>query len=315
MNTPAPDAATPPRWRRHARRVAWGSAALAIASVLLLSWLLYTIAGRDLLLARIVAALPADATLTWSAAEGPAAGPLTLRAMHFAYHGTDLRAAEVMLDPALQPLLWRKLRLDALRVRGAQLLLPPSTEPFRLPRWPQSLPKILPPLGLQADHIQVDGLRVRHDGRELIAISRLRGGIDADTGRLHIERLQADSDRGRFLLDGDYLPREDYRTRLRGAWHVPAQAGRPAARLGVAARGSLAAMYVEVRGVAPGPVHASAEVHGRAAPQWKLRAEIEGLDLALFTGEDSAPAWYGALRVDGDDGLAKLQGNARRGDF
>jgi translocation and assembly module TamB len=286
-----------------------------IATVLALAWLFNTIAGRDLLLARIVAALPADASLSWTSAEGPAAGPLTLHDVRFAYHGTEFRAVEVLLDPALQPLLWRKLQLDALRVRDAQLWLPRSTEPFRLPSWPQSLPKILPPLGLQADRIEVDGLRVRRDGVELVAISRLRGGIDADTGRLHIEHLQADSDRGQFHLHGDYLPREDYRTQLRGAWHVPAGNGRPAARLGFAARGSLSAMYVELRGVAPGPLRASLAVHGRAVPPWQLQLNAEGLDPALFSGADTGPGWYATLRVDGDGGLAKLEGQARRGDF
>jgi translocation and assembly module TamB len=38
-------------------------------------WLLTTIGGRDLLLRQIVARLPANATLTWEQAEGPARGP------------------------------------------------------------------------------------------------------------------------------------------------------------------------------------------------------------------------------------------------
>ena len=317
MSTATPSAPSPsPRSRwRHARRGGYGLAILLVAVLLLLAWLFNTIAGRDVLLARIVGALPADATLTWTEAEGPAAGPLTLRGVYFAYHGHEFRAREVMLDPALQPLIWRKLRLDALRVRDAQLVIAPSNEPFRLPQWPDSLPKIAPPLPIRADAVEVDNLEVRYEGEQLIAISSLRTGFEAEAGHLRVENLRIDSDRGRIRLHGDYAPRNDNRTALKGGWHVPARDGRPAARLGIAARGSLAAMQVEVRGVAPGPLRASLALRGREAPQWRLRSELAGLDPGLFTGADSAPAWYATLSADGNGGLARLSGQARRGDF
>jgi translocation and assembly module TamB len=149
-------------------------------------------AGRDFLLARIVAALPADAHLSWTSAEGPAAGPMTLRGVRFAWHGHELRAAEVRLDPALQPLVWRKLRLDGLQVRDAQLSIARSDEPFELPAVADSLPAISTPLPIQADHVEVDGLRVHYDGAPVLAISRLRAGLEVDAGRLHVEQLQLD---------------------------------------------------------------------------------------------------------------------------
>jgi translocation and assembly module TamB len=58
---------------------------------------------------------------------------MTLHGVRFAWHGHEFRAAEVRLDPALQPMLWRKLRLDALQVRDAQLSIAKSDEPFQLP--------------------------------------------------------------------------------------------------------------------------------------------------------------------------------------
>ncbi len=320
MNTSAPATAErpplPPRSRwRHARRGGIATAVLLVLSLLLLAWLFNSIAGRDLLLARIVAALPPEATLTWTDAAGPASGPLTLRNVRFAYHGHEFSAQEVTLDPALRPLIWRKLRLDALKVRDAQLTIAPSDEPFKLPQWPDSLPKIAPPLPIQADVVEVDGLRVRYEGKQVLAISTLRAGINVDAGRLHVQQLRLDSDRGRIRLHGDYAPANDYRSALKGSWHVPAREGRAAARLGLAARGSLAAMQVEVRGVAPGPLRASLSLRGREAPQWQLRSQLEGLDPGLFTGAASAPAWYASLRADGSGGLAKLSGQARRGDF
>ena len=152
MSTPAAAPGNPPP-----RHVGHGTAWLLLLASLVLAWLFYTISGRDVVLARIVASLPADAKLSWTSAEGPAAGPMTLHGVHFSYHGNEFRAREVMLDPALQPLMWRKLRLDALRIRDAQLNIARSDKPFELPRWPDSLPKIAPPIPVQADDIQIDG--------------------------------------------------------------------------------------------------------------------------------------------------------------
>src|SRR5690606_4285031 len=113
--------------------------------VVLLAWLLQTVAGRDVLLNQIVSRLPAGTTLTWTSAEGPAVGPLTLRGVHFSMDDVVFDAQTVVLDPALRPLLGKRLRLDALVVQGATLSLPRSDTPFELPRWPESLPDIAPP--------------------------------------------------------------------------------------------------------------------------------------------------------------------------
>jgi translocation and assembly module TamB len=302
------------RWR-HARRAGWTSIALVALGLVLIAWLFYSIGGRDFLLARIVAALPADATLTWTSAEGPASGPMTLHDVRFAYRGKELRAAQVTLDPALQPLVWRKLRLDALQIRGATLTIAPSTEPFKLPQWPGSLPAIATPLPIQAERVEIDDLKVVYDNKPLLNVATLRGGVDIDRGRLHVEQLRIDSDRGRIFLHGDYLPAENYRMALKGSWHVAAYDGRPAARLGMAARGSLVALHAEVRGVAPGPVSASLLLGGRAPPHWTLGANLQGFDPALFTGAPQSAAWYASANISGEGGLAKLEGNAHRGDF
>ncbi|NNC25186.1 hypothetical protein HKX41_13695, partial [Salinisphaera sp. USBA-960] len=68
-------------------------------------WLISTIAGRDVLLAQIVARLPADSSFTWKSAEGPLSGPLTLRGVRFAYKKTVFTAERIYLEPALRPLL------------------------------------------------------------------------------------------------------------------------------------------------------------------------------------------------------------------
>src|SRR5690606_41629513 len=68
--------------------------------------------------------------------------------------------------------------------RSSDLLsLPRSDTPFELPRWPESLPDIAPPLELQADDIRIDDLAIRRDAQPLITIASARGGLDASDGR------------------------------------------------------------------------------------------------------------------------------------
>jgi len=321
------------RQRALARRWAWrsglGSLALAAALIVFVAWLLNTVGGRDLLLAQIVARLPPSATLTWTSAEGPASGPLTLRGVRFVYTSVDpsrvatqqarrtvFTAERVMLDPALRPLLGRTLRLDALQLSNATLQIAESDEPFEMPRWPESLPQIAPPLSLQADDVRVDGLRIANEREPIIDIHRLRTGLDARSGWLHVERLDLDSDRGRFTLHGDYVPRDDYRTDLIATAVLPSPRGRTPARLGLVAKGDLARMDVAVAGRAPGAVRATLTLRGKADPRWQVRAKTDALDLALLTqGEPGETPLALRLDADGIGGSANLRGEFRQGDF
>ena len=85
MSTPTPTTPTPPpprvRFYRKRRFWAWSGftvLGLVLLALLLVYWLLQTVAGRDVLLAQVVARLPVGATLTWSKVDGPVAGPLVL---------------------------------------------------------------------------------------------------------------------------------------------------------------------------------------------------------------------------------------------
>ena len=155
MSTPGTTAtAAPVAPRRfYRRRGFWigsglGLLALLVALVLLLYWLLQTVAGRDVLLAQLVARLPAGSSLEWEKADGPIAGPLVLHNLEFRYQDYRFTARRALLDPDLRPLLGRRLRLDALEIEGATLELVSSDEPFELPRWPDSLPAIEMPLAI-----------------------------------------------------------------------------------------------------------------------------------------------------------------------
>ncbi|MFZ5637927.1 MAG: translocation/assembly module TamB domain-containing protein [Pseudomonadota bacterium] len=326
------------RLRWLATRSLLGMLALVVVAIALGWFLFNTFRGRDVLLGQIVARLPDGNTLTWARAEGPASGPMVLHDVEYVHLGcperdgqpiawpgcveplrTVFRAKRVELDPTLQPLLGRRLRLEALRIVDATLQLPERDEPFELPRWPASLPAIAPPLALEAENIAVDRMKIvrDEDGRAmpLIDVRTLRGGLVAEDGALRLERLQADTDRGRFALHGDYAPRDRYRMDLTASALLPAPAGRTPARLGLVARGDLRALDVALAGAAPAPVRARLRLQGEDAPRWSLVAKAEGLTTAALLGDDDDTRYVFDLKADGVGGAANVQGRVARGDL
>jgi len=317
--------------RRVALRSALGVAALVVVLAIAAWWLLSTIGGRNVLLQQIVARLPTGTTLTWQRAEGPASGPLTLHGVRFTMprqrdaacvaasnHRCDMgtlvfTAQAVVLDPALRPLLGRTLRLDALAISQATLELPETTKPFELPRWPDSLPQIAPPLALQARAIRVTHLVVTREHAPLVVINDARGGIEAANGRLHIEHLLVDSDRGRFAAHGDYVPADDYRTDLVATAVLPAPPHGTAPALGLVARGDLSAMTLALAGNAPAPLRATLALHGKDVPRWNFSAQSTALDPALLVSATHSTPIAFALRADGSGGHASVRGRVTRG--
>ncbi|MDL5364123.1 translocation/assembly module TamB domain-containing protein [Xanthomonas sp. NCPPB 2654] len=321
---PATPAAPPPRRPRFYRRKRfWWGSALTIAGLGLLAliavyWLLQTVAGRDVLLAQVVARLPAGSSLTWERAEGPLAGPLTLYNLDFRYEEIHFTAERAYLDPDIRPLLGRKLQLDVLQLKNATLNLAKSEEPFELPSWPQSLPQIEVPLALQADHITIDGLRITQAQQPMIDIRTLRGGIEVANGEFRSKQLVVTSDRGDFRVDGDYVPAQDYKADLTASAVLPAARGRTLARLGLVARGNLDKMEVAIAGNAPAPLRATLVFTGRTDPTWQFAASSKALDPSLFVPPGDAAADAGEpiafdLSASGKGGDAKLQGQLAYG--
>jgi len=326
VSTPTPSApATPPpprvRFYRRRRFWAWSGftvLGLVLLALLLVYWLLQTVAGRDVLLAQVVARLPVGASLTWSKVDGPVAGPLVLHDLDFRYDDIHFTAERAYLDPDIRPLLGRKLQLDALQIKNATLNLAKSDEPFELPSWPDSLPQIEMPLAIQADTIIIDGFRITQAQQPLIDIAKVRGGVEIANGEFRATQLKVDSDMGDFRVDGRYLPRSDYDTDITIGALMPAPRGRTPARLGLVARGDLGHMEVAIAGNAPAPLQASLVFDGRTDPVWKLTARSKELDLALLVpGMDASTSTPMALDVqaDGKGGQANLQGSFKQGDI
>ena len=325
MSTPTPSApATPPprvRFYRKRRFWAWSGftvLGLVLLALLLVYWLLQTVAGRDVLLAQVVARLPVGATLTWSKVDGPVAGPLVLHDLDFRYDDIHFTAERAYLDPDIRPLLGRKLQLDALQLKNASLNLAKSDEPFELPSWPDSLPQIEMPLAIQADTIIIDGFRITQAQQPLIAIDTLRGAVEIANGEFRASQLKIDSDLGYFRVDGRYLPRSDYDTDITIGARLPAPLGRTPARLGLVARGDLGHMEVAVAGNVPAPLQASVVFDGRTDPVWTASARTRELDLSLLVpGMDAGTSTPMALdfKADGKGGQANLQGSFKQGDI
>lgn len=310
------------RARRRARvrtlavRSALGIGVLVASLLVALYWLAQTVAGRDVLLAQIIARLPAGSTFTYSSAEGPLAGPLTLRDVHFHLGDIDFTARRVTLDPDLRPLLGKRLRLDTLEVETAVLDIPPGPDqPIELPRWPEVLPQIELPLDIQADALVVDGLRYTSAGQTVVQVSSARGAIDIGDGYVQASALKLRSTLGNFSVDGHYRPGDGYQTDLTVSAGFPAARGRTPARLGLVARGDVAHMEVAIGGHAPAPVQLNLDVRGASRPDWALRATAQRLDLSLLgvgTAEDPPLAFD--LQASGTEGGAAISGQARRGD-
>lgn len=324
MNDRAPAAAPRPRFYRRRKFWAWSGlsiAALVIGAIVLVYWLLQTVAGRDVLLAQIIARLPVGSSLTWSKVEGPLAGPLILHDLDLRYDKIHFSAGRAYLDPDIRPLLGRRLRLDALQLSNATLEVPKSDEPFELPSWPESLPNIEMPLAIQADSIVIDGFRISQSGQHVIDIRKLRGGIDIATGLVHAEKLAIDSDRGDFTLHGDYMPQRDYRASMAATAVFPAPRGRTPAKLSLNAQGDLSKMDVVIAGNAPAPLRATLTFTGKDDPVWSVSAKTEALDLALLLPpEDGADAGEAQplsfdLHAEGKGGTARLQGRVAQGDL
>lgn len=302
-------------------------------------WLLGSGGGRDFLMAQIVVRLPPGA-LTWEKAEGPLAGPLTLYGLRYRQQTEDgelvFTARRVHIDPELRPLLGRKLRLDALEVDDAALLLPPSKdEPFEVPRWPDVLPKIEVPLALSADAVRVRGLRVRQGPEPVIAIRSLTAGLDAENGSVRLRDLALDSDRAVVALDGEYASIDNFRTRLDGRITLPAPPGQSPARFDLRAGGDLDTFDLTLDGQAPGPVSLKLGLKdgASATPAWTLTLRAPRLDPALLTAGGAAPAAAAAddaaqdeagpadtalaiaLDASGRGGSADLRGRFGQGDL
>lgn len=320
-------------WRRRLVRLGVGLVLSTILMLVVAAWLLHSERGRDVVLHRLVAQLPAGARLHWTQAEGTLAGPLRLRDVQLtlpvqrdadciatpkarcAMGQFSLHMQYLRIEPALRSLLGGRLRLETLALQNVTVAVPRNDTAFSFPQWPELLPTLALPFAIQADALHLENVRILKEGQALLVLQRVRGGVELQNGSMHIAHLRIESDHGRFTVHGDYAPRRNYRTDLVATAVLPAPMGQPQPQLGLVARGDLHKMVVAIGGRAPAPVRASVLLQGQsAAPRWQLRTSSEALDLGLLAGGGKPGTVMAfAFEADGVDGEARLHGWLRQG--
>ena len=290
---------------------------LLVLGLLASQWLLRSAGGRDWVMARIVAALPAGSTLSWREVSGPLSGPIELRDVDYRQaDGLRLQAARLRLVPQILPLLSRRIGLSDLRLEQGRLSLPKSDKPFEWPQWPALLPAIDMPLSLSVSRLQIIALAVDYDHAPLLQVHRAAGELRLGPGELWLNRLRIDSDRGRLLVGLDYQPRENYRTAMDLRWRPLQLPGSPPARLRIIGRGNLDDFVLSAEGAAPQPLSLRLRLsEGRKRARWQLLANSAQLRLGLLGLLPEEPDYAFKLQVDGNGGEARLKGRLARGDF
>ena len=205
------------RGRRIAKYALLGIAALLLLAVLFVAWLLRSGGGRDFALARVLAALPPD-TLSWQRAEGTLAGPLVLHGVRYAKDGLIVEVQRVTLDIAPAALAARRVHVQALTLQNGRVQLPPGEdapepwpEQFALP---DALPELALPVSIVVDTLHAENLRVEQASATLIDLHRIDAGGRIEQGRVALQRLEIDSDRGTLRAQGDLDSAERWRSGL-----------------------------------------------------------------------------------------------------
>ena len=295
----------------NARRVLrWGLGVGVLVALLALAfggWLLRSNGGRDWLLARVVASLPAGSSLQWKHIEGRATGPLAIEGLDYRQaDGLRVQAARLRLDHSVWPLLARRWQVRTLEAEGVVVRLPRDDTPFEWPRWPQVLPALELPLAISVAQLRIRGLDITREEAPLLHLDTVGTALRLGPGELGLAGLDARGPKLHARGVVEYHPRENYRT----AVNLRAEGG--GKDLQLIARGDLDNFAASLDGRLPGASAVNLRMRdGRGTPRWQLEARSDALDPRLFA-IDAAARWRGDLRVTGRGGDATLGGRLER---
>lgn len=281
----------------------------------LATWVLNSDGGRDWLLARVIALLPAGARLEWDRMDGRLSDSLDVHGLRFVYDDLRIDAKRVHIEQTLWPLLSGRLRIARVEVDDATMTLAPSDEPFELPRWPEVLPALDMPVTLAVESIQVRRLSIIDEGTPWWRIDRADGRFTLADGSLDLPELRIASDRGPMRFAGFYQPRDNYRTQLRGDAELRLDANSAPSRVTMTAAGDLDDFRLQLQGNAPAPLTLALRLRdGGRTPRWSFDAKSERLRLQEF-GIDDAAAYALDLHATGTGGRSQWRGSLQRDDL
>lgn len=191
--------------------------ALLLISLLALWVLLATAFGRDLVLDRLLAGLPAE-RLQIGAREGSLAGGLRLHDVVYSDAQQRLSIARLELQPAWPGFAPAELRLRLLRVQGLQQQrLDGPDAPAR--SWAETLQALDAPFALRIEHLHIDTALGEVSGRLSLAPKRRFASsaqldLVAHSGVQGRLSLEGDLDAGR----ADFVGHADGPLRLTASW-------------------------------------------------------------------------------------------------
>lgn len=288
-------------------------AALLLVALLALWGLLATAFGRDLLLDRLLAGLPAE-RLQIGAREGSLAGGLRLHDVVYSDAQQRLSIDRLELRPAWPGLAPAELRLRLLRVQGLQQQrLDAPDAPQR--SWAETLQALDAPFALRIEHLHIDTAFGHVSGRLSLAPKRrFASSAELDLvahsgvqGRLS---LQGDLDAGR----ADFVGHAEGPLRLTASWDEAVDASTNGWPLALSGRIERGGWTVELREsshlrIGQGVLHAEPLALSLLGGQLELQGRYR-LDDGAFDVQARAEglAWGEAEARVRSSGQAHLQG-------
>ena len=303
------------RGRRIAKYALLGVAALVVLGVLLVTWLLRSGGGRDFALARVLAALPAD-TLAWRRAEGTIAGPLVLHDVRYEKDGLVIEVRRVTLDLAPGALTARRVHVEALTLEHGRVQLPPGEEaPTPWPEQitlPEALPELALPVSIVVDALHAEDLQVAQASAELIELRRIDAVGSFERGRLALQRLEIDSDRGTLRAQGDLDSADRWRSGLQARIDLAGVGDQPLP-LTLDLQGTLEDFTLDVAAALPEPATLKLTARGGLPnPRLALVVAAPHVDPERFGSEGEPVALD--LAVEGDLHEVRASGRVQQGE-
>lgn len=285
-------------------------AVVGLALLLAVAWVLRSAGGRDFALARVLAALPPD-SLSWQRAEGTIDGPLRLHGVRYEHDGMRMQAERVVVDLAPVALIGRTLQIEQLDIERGFVDLPPgeqAPEPwpdaFTLP---ERLPTLQLPLTLAVDALAIREMRIVQGELGLIDLKKLDAMGRFERGRIALERLAIESDRGRLEASGALDSASDWDTGLQARVDLAGFGDEPLP-VTLDAKGHLHDLTLVATSRLPEPATATLRLlDGLPRPRWALALSAPGIEPSRL-GIDAPPLAL-ELRGQGDLAHATLSGN------